>query len=176
MTTTPQPGAETTRVVVVGAGHAAVTLAGLLRQAGHRGEIILLGDEPDQPYQRPPLSKKFTDGEPEQWLRPPGFYREQGITLRLGEQVTSIDPAAQRVGTATERSEGYDVLVLATGARPRVLPVPGSDLSGVGTLRTLEDARMLRRVAPRGSDGWWSSEAATSVSRSRRSSARGAWR
>jgi 3-phenylpropionate/trans-cinnamate dioxygenase ferredoxin reductase subunit len=138
------------RVVVVGAGHAAATLVGLLRQDGHTGEIVLLGDELDHPYQRPPLSKKFAVGELEQWLRPPEFYREQKITVRLGEQVTEIDRTGMRVGTAAGEWIGYDVLVLATGARPRSLPVPGADLGGVGALRTLGDARTLRKWVAEG--------------------------
>ncbi|WP_250548605.1 NAD(P)/FAD-dependent oxidoreductase [Pseudonocardia sp. H11422] len=145
MSTAPAVDATRSRVVVVGAGHAAATLVGLLRQAGHTGEIVLLGDELDHPYQRPPLSKKFADGELEQWLRPPEFYQEQLVTIGLGEQVTSIDPAARLVGTSSGAEHAYDVLVLATGARPRPLPVPGADLSGIAGLRTLGDARVLRK-------------------------------
>lgn len=133
------------RVVVVGGGHAGTVLVGLLRQQGHRGPVTLLSDELDHPYHRPPLSKKFADGQLEQWLRPPGFYRDQRITLRLGEPVSHLDRPAQRVHTATGSAYGYDHLVLATGARPRALPVPGADLGGVLTLRTLGDARVLRK-------------------------------
>lgn len=133
------------RVVVVGGGHAGTTVAGKLRQHGHRGPITLLGDELDHPYQRPPLSKKFADGQLEQWLRPPEFYREQDIGLRLGEQVIRIDRPARQVHTAGGDTHGYEYLVLATGARPRTLSVPGADLGGVVTLRTLADARILRK-------------------------------
>ncbi|MCW2918633.1 MAG: Ferredoxin--NAD(+) reductase [Actinomycetia bacterium] len=133
------------RVAVVGGGHAGGTLVGLLRQSGHRGEIMLFGDETDYPYQRPPLSKKLADGEIEQLLRPPEFYREQNITVRLGERITSIDRRGRRVYSADGTGWDYDVLVLATGARPRPLPVPGADLGGVVTLRTLTDARVLRK-------------------------------
>jgi len=133
------------RVVVVGGGHAGATLAALLRQGRHRGEIVVIGDEVDLPYQRPPLSKKLVEGELEQWLRPAPFYAEQGITLRLGERVSWIDLAGRRVGTRDRDLCAYDVLVLATGAAPRALPVPGSDLGGVVTLRTLDDARTLRK-------------------------------
>lgn len=133
------------RVLIVGAGHAGTTLAGLLRQAGHSGPIELFGDEMDPPYHRPPLSKKFTGGELEQWLRPAEFYREQDITLRLGEQIVAVDRAAGQVRAASGGSYGYDYLVLATGARPRPLPVSGVDLEGVVSLRTLADARILRQ-------------------------------
>ncbi|TDO46869.1 3-phenylpropionate/trans-cinnamate dioxygenase ferredoxin reductase subunit [Kribbella sp. VKM Ac-2527] len=131
------------RVVVVGGGHAGTTLAALLRQGGHRGEIIMFGDEVDFPYHRPPLSKKFVDGELEQWLRPAPFYTEQRIDVRLGERVSSIDRADRRVHASSPCP--YDVLVLATGARPRDLPVPGVTVGGVVSLRTLEDARALRK-------------------------------
>jgi 3-phenylpropionate/trans-cinnamate dioxygenase ferredoxin reductase component len=133
------------RVVVVGSGHAAVTLAALLRQGGHRGEIVVIGEEVDLPYHRPPLSKKFAERQPEQWLRPARFYPEQGITLRLGERVSRIDLAGRRVCATDGSLHTYDVLVLATGAAPQPLPVPGCDLGGVVTLRTLDDARTLRK-------------------------------
>lgn len=133
------------RVVVVGGGHAGTALVASLRQHGHHGPITLFGDELDHPYHRPPLSKKFADGPLEQWLRPPEFYREQDITLRLGEPVIRIDRGARRVHTATGEACDYDHLVLATGARPRALPVPGAELAGVLTLRTLGDARILRK-------------------------------
>ncbi|ATQ29194.1 NAD(P)/FAD-dependent oxidoreductase [Rhodococcus ruber] len=132
-------------VVVVGAGHAAASLVGLLRQEGHTGRITMLGEELDYPYHRPPLSKKFAEGELEQWLRPPEFYREQDVEVRLGEQVTEIDRKAGRIVTASGERIGYDVLVLATGSRPRPLPVAGAGLAGVGALRNLGDARALRK-------------------------------
>jgi 3-phenylpropionate/trans-cinnamate dioxygenase ferredoxin reductase subunit len=114
------------RVVIVGAGHAAAALAGLLRQAGFSGKILLLGAELDYPYHRPPLSKKFAEGELEQWLRPPEFYHEQDIVLRLGEQVVGIERGAAHVETVSGERIGYDTLVLATGARPRRRRHPGS--------------------------------------------------
>jgi 3-phenylpropionate/trans-cinnamate dioxygenase ferredoxin reductase subunit len=131
--------------VVVGGGHAGVTLAAQLRQGGHRGEIVVIGDEVDLPYHRPPLSKKFVEGELEQSLRPVRFYPEQGITLRLGEGVSRIDLARRRVCATDGSLFAYDALVLATGAAPRSLRVPGAGLGGVVTLRTLDDARTLRK-------------------------------
>lgn len=129
------------RVVIVGGGHAGGTLAGLLRQGGFTGEVVLIGEEPDPPYHRPPLSKSFDNDGLDQWLRDFAFYGEQDIDLRLGEEVVSIDRDARRVVTASGRSVDYDVLVLATGAAPRAIPVPGGDLEGVLALRTLADAR-----------------------------------
>ncbi|WP_406691901.1 FAD-dependent oxidoreductase [Saccharopolyspora sp. ID03-671] len=140
-----EPSGSDGRVLIIGTGHAGATLAGLLRQAGHTGPIELYGDELDLPYQRPPLSKKFADGELERWLRPAEFYREQDIDIRLGEHITGIDPAARQVRTAAGETRGYDHLVLATGARPRPLNVHGTDLNGVVSLRTLADARVLRK-------------------------------
>ncbi len=133
------------RVVVVGGGHGGAALVALLRQGGHRGEILLLSEELDYPYQRPPLSKKFADGELEHWIRPPEFYREQGIALRLGERVAAIDRDGRSVRCASGASYAYDILVLATGSRPRPLPIPGADLDGVTALRTLTDARALHK-------------------------------
>ncbi|NKQ54044.1 FAD-dependent oxidoreductase [Amycolatopsis sp. K13G38] len=137
------------RVLIVGAGHAGATLAGLLRQAGHAGPLHVFGDEPDLPYHRPPLSKKFADGEPAQWLRPAEFYREQDIGVHVGEHVVAIDRSRRTLCTASGGSHPYDHLVLATGARPRRLTVPGADLDGVVSLRTLADARVLRACLAR---------------------------
>ncbi|MEU7811937.1 FAD-dependent oxidoreductase [Pseudonocardia sp. NPDC049154] len=141
---TTVPAGPDARVVVVGGGHAGAALVALLRQGGHRGEIVLIGDETDPPYQRPPLSKKFAGDEVEQAIRPPEFYAEQGVILRLGERVVALDPAARTVTTAAGETLRYDVAVLATGARPRALLAPGADLTGVVGLRTLADARVLR--------------------------------
>jgi 3-phenylpropionate/trans-cinnamate dioxygenase ferredoxin reductase subunit len=124
----------------------------MLRQAGFAGEVVLVGEEPDPPYHRPPLSKAFIGGTLEQWLRDPAFYAEQDITMALDESVESIDTAGHSILTSTGRRVEYDVLVLATGASPRTLPIPGSYLRGVMTLRTLADARRLRdAVTARGS-------------------------
>ncbi|MBX6388597.1 MAG: FAD-dependent oxidoreductase [Frankia sp.] len=132
------------RVVVVGAGHAGGTFVTLLRQAGFAGEVVVFGDEPDPPYHRPPLSKEFLTDPLERWLRAPGFYAEQGVALRLGEAVVAVDRRAGTVTTSRGESLAYDHLVLATGAAPRQLAVPGADLDGVQVLRSLADARALR--------------------------------
>jgi 3-phenylpropionate/trans-cinnamate dioxygenase ferredoxin reductase component len=136
-----------THVVVIGAGQAAAALVAKLRANGHRGAITLIGEEPSPPYQRPPLSKAYLMGEMEAerlWLRGSEFYAENGITLKLGQKVTSIDPVARQVTTPNEVI-GYDELVLTTGSTPRRLPAAvGGDLSGVYTVRTLADVDAMK--------------------------------
>lgn len=132
-------------VVIIGAGQAGVQVALSLRQGGHAGGITLIGDEPHAPYQRPPLSKAYLKGEmgvEQLVLRPVEALAAQGIKLRTGGRVTGIDHAA-RVVTAEGLSLSYDHLVVATGTRPRPLPLPGADLPGVLTLRRIEDADRL---------------------------------
>jgi 3-phenylpropionate/trans-cinnamate dioxygenase ferredoxin reductase subunit len=131
-----------THVVVIGAGQAGASVVARLRAKGHDGPVTLIGEEPVPPYQRPPLSKGYLLGEMEVgrlMLRAPEFYAEQGITLRLGQAVTSIDRAARTVTVGGE-AIGYDELVLTTGSVPRQLPAAiGGDLAGVYTVRTLAD-------------------------------------
>ena len=137
-----------TRVVIVGAGQAGSSAALKLRGLGFPGEIILIGDEPIAPYQRPPLSKSYLLGKaaPDALLiRPVALYREKNIELRLGCRVDRILPHARRIDTNTG-SLGYDHLILATGAKPvRLDPSVGGALSNVFTLRTIED---VDRIAP----------------------------
>ncbi len=135
------------RVVIVGAGQAGASLAAKLRALGHDGEIVMLGEEPAPPYQRPPLSKAYLLGEMEAdrlWLRAPEFWAENRIDLRLGQPVTAIDPAARRV-TVGGAVLGYDQLALTTGSTPRRLPAAiGGALAGVYTVRTLADVDAMR--------------------------------
>jgi 3-phenylpropionate/trans-cinnamate dioxygenase ferredoxin reductase subunit len=131
---------------VVGAGHAGGTLVALLRQQSHPGHITLLGAEPHPPYHRPPLSKKYFTDDYEQLLRPFDFYRSQDIDVRLDTIVTSIDRERRHITTSDRRVLPYDHLVIATGAAARTLDVPGSDLDGILSLRTLDDARQLRKT------------------------------
>ena len=140
------------RVVIVGAGQAGAAVAARLRALGHQGEIILIGDEPAPPYQRPPLSKAYLLGEIEEerlWLRAPEFWTENKIDLRFGRPVSAIDPVAKTV-TVGSQQIAYDQLVLATGSAPRRLPAQcGGDLDGVYMLRTLDDIdRMRPEFAP----------------------------
>lgn len=138
------------RVVVIGAGHAGGTVAGVLRQHGFGGRIIVLGQEPDPPYHRPPLSKKFADTVSAQWLRPADFYRGNDIDLRMSQTVRRVDRVGRQVETEDGERIEYDMLVIATGASARSIPVPGHDLDGVLTLRTLAEARTLADSVRRG--------------------------
>jgi len=134
-------------VIIVGAGHGGGTAAALLRQYGYEGPIRLIGEEPAPPYQRPPLSKAWLKGETDEdtlTLKPASFYPEAGIELMTGAHVTAIEPAARRVRLASGESFAFDHLVLATGAKPRRLPIPGADLEGVLTLRGIADAEALK--------------------------------
>lgn len=135
------------RVVILGAGHAGGSLAGLLRQYGHQGPIHLIGEEPIAPYQRPPLSKAWLKGEADAAslaLRPDAFYGEADIDFRPGVQATAIDRAARRVTLSEGESLAYDWLVIATGRTPIRLQVPGAALPGVLALRTAADAERLK--------------------------------
>lgn len=130
-------------VVIVGAGHGGVTVAALLRQHGYDGRITLVGDEAGWPYQRPPLSKDYLKGvmgDDDLLIKPKDFYADQDIDVRFGGAATAIDPEARAVALEGGTSLPYDVLVLATGAEPRRLPVEGSDLDGVHYLRNHDDA------------------------------------
>ncbi|MBA5778718.1 NAD(P)/FAD-dependent oxidoreductase [Stappia sp. F7233] len=135
------------RVVILGAGQAGAQLAQSLRASGHEGEILLVGDEPWLPYQRPPLSKKFLAGEMEAEgleLRPAAFYETQRIGLRLSTPVEAVDCREKRVYPKAGEPISYDRLVFATGTRPRSIPLPGADLPGVVTLRGIADVDAMR--------------------------------
>ncbi len=134
-------------VVILGAGHAGGTVAALLRQYGHEGPVTLLGDEPLPPYQRPPLSKAWLKGEADAnalTLKPERFYAEAGIDFRPNVKALSLDRSAKQVRLSDGTSIGYDLLIIATGARPIALPTPGADLAGVLFLRTAADAEKLK--------------------------------
>jgi 3-phenylpropionate/trans-cinnamate dioxygenase ferredoxin reductase subunit len=124
-------------------------MAALLRQYGWQGPVTLIGAEPVPPYQRPPLSKAWLKGEGDLaglLLRPAAFYQANRIDLRLASEVTAIDRATRAVTVATDDRITYDHLILATGCCARSLPVPGHDLAGIVTLRTLADADSLRTL------------------------------
>jgi 3-phenylpropionate/trans-cinnamate dioxygenase ferredoxin reductase subunit len=136
-----------TKVLIIGAGHAGGTAAALLRQYGHEGPIVLAGEEPAPPYQRPPLSKAWLKGEADLealLLRPEAFYEEHGIELRLGVTATAIDAAGKTVTFADGTVEPYDALILATGSAARKLAIPGADRPDLLELRTLADAEKLK--------------------------------
>ncbi len=136
-----------TKVLIIGAGHAGGTAAALLRQYGHAGPIVLAGEEPAAPYQRPPLSKAWLKGEADLealLLRPEVFYTEHDIDLRTRVTATAIDPAARTVTFADGTVEPYDALILATGSTARKLAIPGADRPDLLELRTLADAERLK--------------------------------
>ena len=138
-----------TKILIIGAGHAGGSVAAFLRQYGHEGPIVLVGEEDAPPYQRPPLSKAWLKGEADLealLLRPLSFYEEQGIEFRPSTVAVSVDPEAKTVAFHDGSSETYDVLVLATGSTARKLPIPGGDHPDLLELRTLKDAERLKAV------------------------------
>lgn len=134
-------------VVIVGTGQAGLQVALSLRAAGYPGEVTLVGDEPGLPYQRPPLSKAYLLGKVEEHglhLRPADVLASQQIRLVVPERAIAIDRPGRRVQLASGAALIYEHLVLAMGTRNRKLPIPGADLDGVVSLRSLGDARGLR--------------------------------
>jgi len=134
-------------VIIVGGGHAAGQAAASLRQEGFEGAITVIGDEPHPPYQRPPLSKQYLAGEQpieKVYLRPETFYDSKDITLMKGVRVDAVNAADKTVTTAAGDTLNYEHLIIATGTRPRKLPVPGADLEGVHYLRTIADVDGIR--------------------------------
>jgi 3-phenylpropionate/trans-cinnamate dioxygenase ferredoxin reductase component len=134
-------------IVIVGASLAGAKAAETLRSEGFDGRVLLLGREPVRPYERPPLSKAYLRGEAEfevAAVHEAEFYREHGIELRTSTTVTLVDPKSSEVELASGERVRYDRLLLTTGAAPRRLSVPGSDLAGVLYLRTLADADAIR--------------------------------
>lgn len=140
------------RIVIVGAGQAGAQAAVSLRQNGFDGDVVLIGAEPDPPYQRPPLSKAFLKGElaaDRLHLKPPEFYDAARITTRFGVAAAAIDRAARQVRLAGGGAEAYDALILATGAQARRLGLPGAASAGVHVLRTRADVDAIRpRLTP----------------------------
>ena len=133
--------------VIVGASLAGAKAAETLRAAGFGGRVVLIGEEPVRPYERPPLSKDYLRGEvgPDKaFVHDEGFYAAQDIELRLSTQVTGLDPGANEVVLGSGERLRYDSLLLTTGAAPRRLTVPGADLDGVRYLRTMADSDQLR--------------------------------
>ncbi len=134
-------------IVIIGAGHAGGVLAAQLREQGHRGSLCLIGDEPYFPYQRPPLSKAVLKGAADTdalFLRSAAFYQEHNIEVRTGQTVSSIDRDTRQVKLAGGASLPYSFLIMATGARPRALAVPGADLANIFMLRGIDDAARLK--------------------------------
>jgi NADPH-dependent 2,4-dienoyl-CoA reductase/sulfur reductase-like enzyme/nitrite reductase/ring-hydroxylating ferredoxin subunit len=151
----PRPGAAAPgRMVVIGGGAAGYAAAEMLRREGYDGAVTIVSADDAPPYDRPNLSKDYLAGTaPEDWipLRPDEFYAENGIELRLGATATAIDVAGRRVVLGDGQSLGFDRLLLATGAEPVRLAVPGAELPHVRTLRSLADSRAIIARARSGS-------------------------
>jgi nitrite reductase/ring-hydroxylating ferredoxin subunit len=134
------------KIVIVGGGAAGFAAAERLRREGYGNSIVMVSDDDAPPVDRPNLSKDYLAGRaPEEWipLRPDDFYSGNNIDLRLKTAVAAIDPRAREVTLATGGKLAYDRLLLATGAEPIRLPLPGAELAHVHTLRTLADSRAI---------------------------------
>jgi 3-phenylpropionate/trans-cinnamate dioxygenase ferredoxin reductase subunit len=133
--------------VIVGASLAGGTAAATLRQEGFDGDVILIGEEPHPPYERPPLSKQYLRGEvpfEKALVRPGGFYETNRIDTHFGDAATQIHPAERKIELNSGRSVRYDKLLIATGVRNRRPPIPGLDLRNVFDLRSVDHADALR--------------------------------
>ena len=133
--------------VVVGASHAAAQLVVSLRQQGWEGSITVLGDECSFPYHRPPLSKEYLSGAKSIdsiLIRPPSAYEKAGVRFRLGVKVAAIDRPNKQVVLDDGQNVAYEKLVLTTGAHVRTLPIPGTDLTGVFYLRSINDVEKIK--------------------------------
>jgi NADPH-dependent 2,4-dienoyl-CoA reductase/sulfur reductase-like enzyme/nitrite reductase/ring-hydroxylating ferredoxin subunit len=149
----PKPGRKTSvdapdKIVIVGGGAAGFAAAEMLRRRDFKGSIVMLSEDSAAPVDRPNLSKDYLAGSaPEDWmpLRPDSFYKEAGIDIRLKANVTAIDTKARHVAIADGGTVSYDRLLLATGAEPVRLPIPGADQPHVHTLRSLADCQAIIR-------------------------------
>lgn len=158
--------------VIIGAGLAGAKAAETLRGEGFDGRIVLIGDEPERPYERPPLSKDYLRGEVDRektFVHDGDFYADQQIELHTATTARSIHPDQHAVFLDGSETLVYDRLLLATGAAPRRIGVPGADLPGVHTLRTLADADGIARALEPAGDvvvigvGWIGTEVAASA-------------
>jgi len=134
-------------IVIVGASHAAAQAVDSLRREGHAGRILVIGEEPQLPYQRPPLSKKYLSGElpaDRLWIRPADFYERLGVEFHLGRRAVRLDRAAHQVHLDDGTAIDFGRLLLATGSRARTAGVPGADQEGVHTLRSMADVDGIR--------------------------------
>jgi len=157
--------------VIVGAGFAGAKAAETLRSEGFDGRIVLVGAEGERPYERPPLSKDYLRGETQSkpYVHEEGFYEKEEIELRALTRVDSIDPSAAEVVLEGGERVGYERLLLATGAEPRRVSVPGADLDGILSLRTIADSEAIRERIDAGGRlvtigaGWIGAEVAASA-------------
>ena len=157
--------------VIVGGGLAGAKAAETLREEGFDGRLVLVGDEAERPYERPPLSKEYLRGETAEkpYVHGEDFYAEHEIELWTSARVTGVDAGRGELRLEDDRRLGYDRLLLATGAEPRRLDVPGAELAGILYLRTVADSERIaerfepgRRVVVVGS-GWIGAEIAASA-------------
>ena len=133
--------------IIVGASLAGAKAAEELRTQGFDGRLLLIGSEPERPYERPPLTKDYLRGESERektYVHEQGFYEDHQILLEADSTVTAIDPGGRASRSPTGARYDYDRLLLATGAEPRRIPIAGAELGGVHYLRTLQDCDALR--------------------------------
>ena len=138
-------------IIIVGAGHGGAQAAVQLRQSGFAGSIAVIGEEPEIPYERPPLSKDFLAGEKEferMLIRPAAFWADRGITMLTSTKVTAVDAEAHMLTTAAGDRIGYGTLIWATGGAPRALTCPGHDLAGIHAIRTRADVEALKAELP----------------------------
>ncbi|WP_395292863.1 NAD(P)/FAD-dependent oxidoreductase [Kitasatospora hibisci] len=140
-------GGDGRPIVIVGASLGGAKAAEALRAAGYRGGVVLIGDEHERPYERPPLSKGYLLGKTPRekiYVHPPQWYAEHDVTLRLGTAVVAVDPAAHTVRLADDGRIEYAKLLLTTGSVPRRLPVPGAEQEGVLYLRRVDDCDRIK--------------------------------
>jgi 3-phenylpropionate/trans-cinnamate dioxygenase ferredoxin reductase subunit len=141
-----------TAVVIVGGGEAGGTTAGALRDAGFDGDVVLIGEEPMPPYERPPLSKEYLRGESgHQFVRPQEWYADNDVDARFGVRAERVNAAERVVELAGGDRVAFDQVVVATGSRNRRFPIPGIDLPGVYDLRFAPDSDAIREAARTGS-------------------------
>jgi len=140
-------------IAIVGASLAGSSAAATLREEGFDGRTVLIGAEPQLPYDRPPLSKNYLRGTTsfeKTLLRPPEFYRERDIEMRLGTTVTRVDAEKRMLALQDGERLEFDQLLIATGGRNKRFPIPGIDLPGVYDLRTVADADRIREAIGHG--------------------------
>jgi 3-phenylpropionate/trans-cinnamate dioxygenase ferredoxin reductase subunit len=162
-----------TTFLIIGASLTGAKAAEALREEGFDGRVVLVGAEAERPYERPPLSKDYLRGEMTErpYVHDAGFYEAHDIELRLGRTAVSLDPARNEVALDDGERLRYDRLLLATGAEPRHLTIPGAELDGVLYLRTVEDSDALRARLDAGGSvvvvgaGWIGAEVAASARR-----------
>ena len=167
---TQSPTSQPSRIVIIGASLAGASAAIALRDQGYEGELAVIGEESQLPYERPPLSKAVLIGERDEpdWVAEEATYADKDISLRLGTMATRID-RARKVVVASRTEYPYDKLLIATGSGSRRLDLPGADLEGLLTLRTLEESLGLRERFTEGARivivgaGWIGCEAAAAA-------------